>query len=74
MYGVKLLNEVEQSASNPGRLTPGNRVPVTHWMEGWIENASDVGVETQSSSLEHCHYNNGFKLKTGNKCHHANCI
>jgi len=24
------------SASHPGRLTPGERAPVTHWIGGWL--------------------------------------
>jgi hypothetical protein len=26
----------EWSASRPGRFTPGERAPGTHWLEGWV--------------------------------------
>jgi hypothetical protein len=26
----------EQSASRPGRFTPGERATVTHWIGGWV--------------------------------------
>jgi hypothetical protein len=26
----------EWSASNPGRFTPGERAPGTHWIGGWL--------------------------------------
>jgi hypothetical protein len=26
----------ERSASRPGRFTPGERAPGTHWIEGWL--------------------------------------
>jgi hypothetical protein len=27
----------EQSASRPGRFTPGERAPCTHWTGGWVD-------------------------------------
>jgi hypothetical protein len=27
----------EWSASRPGRFTPGESAPVTHWIEGWVD-------------------------------------
>jgi len=30
------LNGDEWSASGPGRFTPGERTPSTHWMGGWV--------------------------------------
>jgi hypothetical protein len=27
----------EWSASRPGRFTPGERVPGTHWIGGWVD-------------------------------------
>jgi hypothetical protein len=38
----------EWSASRPGRLTPGERAPGTHWIEGWVNPRTGVDdVETR---------------------------
>jgi hypothetical protein len=31
------LDGAEWSASCPGRFTPGERAPGTHWIEGWVD-------------------------------------
>jgi hypothetical protein len=35
MYSLT-LDGVEWSASRPGRFTPRERAPVTHWIGGWV--------------------------------------
>jgi hypothetical protein len=34
----------EWSASRPGRFTPGERAPSTHWIGGWVD--PRVGMDT----------------------------
>jgi hypothetical protein len=47
MYGsifslTAALAEGEWSASRPGRFTPGERAPGTHWI-GWVDPRADLG-------------------------------
>jgi hypothetical protein len=30
------------SASRPGRFTPGERVPVNHWVGGWVDSRAGL--------------------------------
>jgi hypothetical protein len=32
----------EWSASRPARFAPGERAPVTHWIEGWVDLRADM--------------------------------
>jgi hypothetical protein len=32
----------EWSASRPGRFTPGERAPDTHWLGGWVYSRADL--------------------------------
>jgi hypothetical protein len=32
------------SASRPGRFTPGERAPGTHWIGGWVDPQSQSGL------------------------------
>jgi hypothetical protein len=32
----------EWSASRPGRFTPGERTPGTHWIGGWVDLRADL--------------------------------
>jgi hypothetical protein len=32
----------ERSASRPGRFTPGERAPCTHWIGGWVDPRADL--------------------------------
>jgi hypothetical protein len=32
----------EWSASRPGRFTPGDRAPGTHWIRGWVDPRADL--------------------------------
>jgi hypothetical protein len=34
----------EWLASRPGRYTPGERAPGTHWIEGWVGLRVDLGI------------------------------
>jgi hypothetical protein len=36
----------EWSASRPGRFTPGEKVPGTHWIGGWVD--SRAGLDDNS--------------------------
>jgi hypothetical protein len=39
----------EWSVSGPGRFTPGERAPGTHWLEGWVDprtSVDDVEIKT----------------------------
>jgi hypothetical protein len=36
VFLILALVRGEWSASRPGRFTPGERAPGTHWMEGWV--------------------------------------
>jgi hypothetical protein len=40
------LDGGEWSASRPGRLTPGDRFPGTHWIGGWM------GPRARDNALE----------------------
>jgi hypothetical protein len=40
------LDEGEWSASRPGRFTPGERAPSTHWIGGRMGRSGLCGVET----------------------------
>jgi hypothetical protein len=33
------------SASRPGRFTPGERTPDTHWLDGWVGPRTGLDVE-----------------------------
>jgi hypothetical protein len=33
---ISALDGGDWSASHPGRFTPGERAPGTHWIEGWV--------------------------------------
>jgi hypothetical protein len=33
----------EWSASSPGRFTPGERTPGTHWIGGWVDLRAGLG-------------------------------
>jgi hypothetical protein len=33
---ISVLDGREWSASRPGRFTPGERAPDTHWIGGWV--------------------------------------
>jgi hypothetical protein len=35
----------EWSTSRPGRFTPGERAPGTHWIGGWVDLRAGVDVE-----------------------------
>jgi hypothetical protein len=37
IYFTSALAGGEWSASRPGRFTPGERVPCTHWIGGWVD-------------------------------------
>jgi hypothetical protein len=47
----------ERSASRPGRYTPGERVPGTHWVGGWVDPRTGLDMEKGKfltlSGLEH---------------------
>jgi hypothetical protein len=44
------LDGGEWSASRPGRFTPGERAPLTHWMGGWVgPRGSGRGGEEKNS-------------------------
>jgi hypothetical protein len=32
----------EWSASRPGRFTPGERAPSTHWIGGWVDSRAGL--------------------------------
>jgi hypothetical protein len=36
LFSSLALDGCEWSASRPGRLTPGEKAPGTHWIEGWV--------------------------------------
>jgi hypothetical protein len=36
VFLISALFGGEWSASRPGRLTPGERVPCNHWIGGWV--------------------------------------
>jgi hypothetical protein len=56
--------ELSSQLQVPVVLTPGKEILLP---AGWkVGEKMPLRVETQSSSLEPCHYSNGFKLKTGN--------
>jgi hypothetical protein len=37
VFLTSTLVALESSASLPGRLTPGERAPGTHWIGGWVD-------------------------------------
>jgi hypothetical protein len=37
MFLTSVLAGGEWSASRPGRFTPGERAPGTHWIGGWMD-------------------------------------
>jgi hypothetical protein len=37
IYLTSALVGGEWSISRPGRFTPGERAPVTHWIKGWVD-------------------------------------
>jgi hypothetical protein len=37
IFLTSALDRGEWSASRPGRVTPGERAPGTHWMGGWVD-------------------------------------
>jgi hypothetical protein len=37
VFLTSALDEGEWPASHPSRLTPGERVPGTHWIGGWVD-------------------------------------
>jgi hypothetical protein len=64
----------EWSASRPGRFTPGERAPGTHWIGGWVDPRAGLdnvekrkfftlpGLELQP--LGHSFYNKCYKTVT----------
>jgi hypothetical protein len=36
LFLTSALDRCELSPSRPGRFTPGESVPTTHWIEGWV--------------------------------------
>jgi hypothetical protein len=36
-FSTSALDEGDWSASRPGRFTPGEMDPGTHWTGGWVE-------------------------------------
>jgi hypothetical protein len=45
------LDEGDWSASRPGRFTPMERAPVTHWIGGWV--GPRTGLDTVSKRKIH---------------------
>jgi hypothetical protein len=39
---MKALDGSEWSASRPGRFTPRERAPGTHWLGGWVGPVADL--------------------------------
>jgi len=39
-----VLDRGEWSASHPGRFTPGERAPGTHWIGGWMGPRATLNV------------------------------
>jgi hypothetical protein len=37
IFLTSALGRGEWSASRPGRFTPGERAPGTHWIRGWVD-------------------------------------
>jgi hypothetical protein len=37
IFLISALAGCEWSASRPGRFTPGERSPGTHWIGGWVD-------------------------------------
>jgi hypothetical protein len=37
IFLTSALDEGEWSTSRPGRFTPGERAPGTHWIGGWVD-------------------------------------
>jgi hypothetical protein len=37
IFLISTLARGEWSASRPGRFTPGERAPSTHWLGGWLD-------------------------------------
>jgi hypothetical protein len=40
-FFISLLGGGERSASRPGRFTPRERAPSTHWAGGWVGTKTD---------------------------------
>jgi hypothetical protein len=38
----------EWSFSRPGRFTPGERAPGTHWIGGWVDPIAGLDVDSNS--------------------------
>jgi hypothetical protein len=43
----------EWSASFPGRFTPGERAPVTHWIGSWVDPRAGLGNMVKRKFLPH---------------------
>jgi hypothetical protein len=53
------LDEGEWSASRPGRFTPRESAPCTHWIEGWV--GPRVGLDAMEKR-KFCHARNGTQV------------
>jgi hypothetical protein len=40
------------SASRPGRFTPGEGAPVSHWIEGWVDPRTGLDVVEKRKILD----------------------
>jgi hypothetical protein len=61
-WGVKIylhaflnftLDIVQRSASSPGRFTPGERIPGTHWTGGWVGPRAGLGCGGEEKKSIH---------------------
>jgi hypothetical protein len=43
----------EWSASRPGRFTPGERAPSTHWIGGWVDLRTGLNDVEKENSFPH---------------------
>jgi hypothetical protein len=50
--------EVSGSPSRPGRFTPGDRVPGTHWTEGWVHPRCSMDAVEKRRIYCHCQMSN----------------
>jgi hypothetical protein len=48
---ILALDGDEWSASHPGRFTPGEIVPGTHWIEGWVGPRASLDVVEKKKIL-----------------------
>jgi hypothetical protein len=48
IFLASALTGGEWSASRPGRFTPGERAPGTHWIGGWVDPTAGVDDHLES--------------------------